>query len=341
MSYTLDKLDRQIIALLQRDGRMANVEIARELGVAEGTVRKRLERLAESGIIHITAVVNPSVLTAATPVFVGMEVELQRLDEAAAELAAMPEILRVAIVAGEYDIIVEAVLSSTDQLLPFLRDRLGVVPGVKDTETFQVLELAKWSTEWDIPQEVGNLKEPAASARVVTGGERAVPGPTGEQLSTGQAAKKGVGNRPMRTVADLLAFKGYDVWWVSPETTVYDALRLMSDRGVGAVIVLDGDRLAGVLSERDYARKVVLRGKASKDTRVSEIMSERVLTIEPDAPVEVCMRIMTDRHVRHLPVLDGKKLVGLISIGDVVNAIMAEQRYIIDQLRKYHQYDEP
>jgi DNA-binding Lrp family transcriptional regulator/predicted transcriptional regulator len=340
MAYTLDKLDRQIIVLLQRDGRMANVEVARELGVAEGTVRKRLERLAESGIIHVTAVVNPSVLTAATPVFVGLEVDLPRVNEVAAELAAMPEILRVAIVAGEYDIIVEAVLSSMDQLLPFLRDRLGVVPGVKDTETFQVLELAKWSTEWNIPQEVGQLKAPPPLPRVVTGGDTSVAGPSGRELSAGQAAK-GIGNRPMRTVADLLAFKGYDVWWVSPETTVYDALRLMSDRGVGAVIVLDGDRLAGVLSERDYARKVILHGKASKDTLVGEIMSQRVVTIGPDAPVEVCMRIMTDRHIRHLPVLDGEKLAGLISIGDVVNAIIAEQRYMIDQLRKYHQYDEP
>jgi len=105
--------------------------------------------------------------------------------------------------------------------------------------------------------------------------------------------------------------------------------------------VLDGERLAGVLSERDYARKVILHGKSSRDTLVREIMTDRVFTVQPDALVDVCMRLMTDHHIRHLPVLDGEKLAGMISIGDVVNAIIAEQRFVIDQLRAYREYGEP
>jgi DNA-binding Lrp family transcriptional regulator/predicted transcriptional regulator len=340
MSYTLDSLDRQVIALLQRDGRTPNVEIARELGVAEGTVRKRLERLIDSGIIHVTAVPNPSTLTAATPIFVGVEVEMPRLEEVAATLAAMPEVLRVAVVAGEYDIMIEAVLPSMDKLLPFLRDRVATIPGVKHTATFQVLELSKWSSDWSIPQEVGSLKAPARPARVVPSGAAMPTAPI--RLETPPTAPpKRVPNRSMRTAGDIVQFKGHDVWWVAPDTTVYDALALMSDRQVGAVLVLDGDRLVGVLSERDYARKVILHGKSSKETLVREIMTERVVTVPPDALVDVCMRIMTDQHFRHLPVVDGEKLVGVISIGDVVNAIIAEQRYVIDQLRAYRAWEEP
>jgi DNA-binding Lrp family transcriptional regulator/predicted transcriptional regulator len=340
MSYTLDTLDRQIIVLLQRDGRTPNVEIARELGVAEGTVRKRLERLTDSGIIHVTAVPNPSVLTAATPIFVGVEVEMPRLEEVATTLAAMPEVLRVAVVAGEYDIMIEAVLPSMDRLLPFLRDRVATIPGVKHTATFQVLELSKWSSDWSIPQEVGSLKTPPRPARVVPSGAAMPTAAYRPEPPPAEPPKRSAG-RSMRTAGDILQLKGHDVWWVSPETTVYDALGLMSDRGIGAVLVLEGDRLAGVLSERDYARKVILHGKSSRETPVREIMTGRVVTVQADALVEVCMRIMTDHHIRHLPVLDGEKLVGMISIGDVVNAIIAEQRFVIDQLRAYHEYGEP
>jgi DNA-binding Lrp family transcriptional regulator/predicted transcriptional regulator len=340
MSYTLDSLDRQIIALLQRDGRVSNVEIARELGIAEGTVRKRLERLIDSSIIHVGAVVNPGVLSAATPVFVGVEVELPRVEEVAAVLSAMPEVLRVAIVAGEYDIMLEAVLPSTDRLLPFLRDRVASIPGVKRTETFQVLELSKWSSDWSIPEEVGNLKSSPRPARAVPSGAAMPTAPLRREAPPAEGAKW-TANRPMRTAGDILQLKGHDVWWVSPETTVFEALELMSDRGIGAVLVLEGDRLVGVLSERDYARKVILHGKSSKETLVREIMTDRVVTVQPDTLVEVCMRIMTDHHIRHLPVIDGEKLAGMISIGDVVNAIIAEQRFVIDQLRAYRSYEEP
>jgi DNA-binding Lrp family transcriptional regulator/predicted transcriptional regulator len=340
MSYTLDSLDRQVIALLQRDGRMSNVEIARELGVAEGTVRKRLERLIDSGIIRVTAVVNPGVLSAATPVFVGVEVDLQRLEQVATALAGMPEVLRVAIVAGEYDIMLEAVLPAMDRLLPFLRDHVGAIPGVKHTATFQVLELAKWSSDWSIPEEVGATKSAPRPTRAVPPAAAMPTAPRQPETPPDEEIRR-TPSQPMRTASDILQVKGHDVWWVSPNTSVFDALELMSDRGIGAVLVLDGERLVGVLSERDYARKVILHGKSSKDTLVREIMSNHVVTVRPDALVDVCMRIMTDHHIRHLPVVDGDKVAGIISIGDVVNAIIAEQRFVIDQLRAYREYGEP
>jgi DNA-binding Lrp family transcriptional regulator/predicted transcriptional regulator len=340
MPYTLDNLDRQVIALLQRDGRTSNVEIARELGVAEGTVRKRLERLIESGIIRVTAVANPGVLSNATPVFVGVEVDLQRLEQVATALAGMPEVLRVAIVAGEYDIIIEAVLPAMDRLLPFLRDRVGAIPGVKHTATFQVLELAKWSSDWSIPEEVGAPKSAPRPARSEPSGAAMPTAPRQQETLHAEETKREP-NRPIRTANDILQVKGHDVWWISPDTSVFDALELMSDRRIGAVLVLDGDRLVGVLSERDYARKVILHGKTSKDTLVREIMTDRVVTVQPDALVDVCMRIMADHHIRHLPVVDGEKIAGMISIGDVVNAIIAEQRFVIDQLRAYREYGEP
>jgi DNA-binding Lrp family transcriptional regulator/CBS domain-containing protein len=339
MPYTLDSLDRQVIALLQRDGRTPNVEIARELGIAEGTVRKRLERLIDSGIIHVTAVANPGVLSNATPVFVGVEVDLQRLEQVAATLAGMPEVLRVAIVAGEYDIMLEAVLPAIDRLLPFLRDRVGTIPGVKHTATFQVLELAKWSSDWSIPEEVGTLKSASRPARAAPAGAAMPPAPRRLEPPSVEEPKQTT-NRPMRAAQDIMQVKGNDVWSVSPDTCVFDALELMSDRGIGAVLVLDGERLAGVLSERDYARKVILHGKSSKETLVREIMTDRVFTVQPDALVDVCMRLMTDHHIRHLPVVDGDRLLGMISIGDVVNAIIFEQRFVIDQLRAYQEYAE-
>jgi DNA-binding Lrp family transcriptional regulator/predicted transcriptional regulator len=326
--------------MLQFDGRVSNVEIARELGVAEGTVRKRLERLTGSGIIHVGAVVNPGALNAATPVFVGVEVELPRVEEVAATLSAMPEVLRVAVVAGEYDIIIEAVLPSVDRLLPFLRDRVASIPGVKRTETFQVLELSKWSSDWSIPEDIGALRNTPGPARVAPAGA-AMPTAPRRPAPPPAEGPKPPPNRPMRTAGDILQYKGHDVWWVTPDTTVFEALELMSDRKIGAVLVVDSDQLAGVLSERDYARKVILHGKSSKDTLVREIMTDRVVTVQADTLVEVCSRIMTDHHIRHLPVLDGETLAGMISIGDVVNAIIAEQRFVIDQLRAYRAWEEP
>jgi CBS domain-containing protein len=122
---------------------------------------------------------------------------------------------------------------------------------------------------------------------------------------------------------------------------VYEALQLMADKNAGAVLVLDDGELVGILSERDYARKVILKGRASRETPVREIMTEKVVCIHPDTLIEVCMELMTDKRIRHLPVCEDDRLVGVVSIGDVVNAIIAEQRYIISQLRAFHDYDLP
>jgi CBS domain-containing protein len=139
----------------------------------------------------------------------------------------------------------------------------------------------------------------------------------------------------MSFVTDVLKRKGRDVWTVSSDSTVYDALQEMADKNVGALMVVDGDNLVGVFSERDYARKIILHGKASKDTLVKEIMSSEVFWVGPDQTIGACMQLMTDKRVRHLPVLDGGRLVGVISIGDVVKAIISEQEFAIQQLEQY------
>jgi len=137
------------------------------------------------------------------------------------------------------------------------------------------------------------------------------------------------------TVARLLESKGNQVWSVSPDASVYAALQLMEEKGVGALLVLDGEELAGVMSERDYARKVILQGKSSRETPVRAIMSKKVYYVRPDQRIEECMAVMTQKAVRHLPVMEGEALVGIISIGDVVKAIISEQRFIIDQLEQF------
>lgn len=147
--------------------------------------------------------------------------------------------------------------------------------------------------------------------------------------------------RALRTVKDILEVKGYHVYSVEPDDTVFDALQLMADKNIGAVVVLEGGNLVGIMSERDYARKVILKGRASKDTPVREIMTEKVICVHPDTLIEVCMELVTDKHIRHLPVCDDDRLTGLVSIGDVVNAIIAEQRYMIGQLRAFHDYERP
>jgi len=139
----------------------------------------------------------------------------------------------------------------------------------------------------------------------------------------------------MKTVNQLLQGKGAEVWSVSPDITVYDALVLMAEKNVGAVLVLDGGRLVGIFSERDYARKVVLRGKSSKETPVREIMTSRVVYVRPEQSVEDCMALMTDKRIRHLPVLDRDRVIGVISIGDVVKSIISEQSFMIEQLENY------
>lgn len=139
----------------------------------------------------------------------------------------------------------------------------------------------------------------------------------------------------METVKELLAHKDSHIWSVTPESSVYDALSLMAEKGVGAVLVIENDELCGILSERDYARKVVLVDRASKSTLVSEIMTSRVVFVEPTQTVDDCMALMTDKRIRHLPVMDNNKVVGVLSIGDLVRAVIAEQQFVISQLENY------
>jgi CBS domain-containing protein len=142
-------------------------------------------------------------------------------------------------------------------------------------------------------------------------------------------------NLAMKTVRSLLQVKGYDVWTIAPDASVYEALRVMDDKNVGALLVLEGDKLAGVISERDYARKVVLKGRSSVATPVRDIMTADVISVRPDQTVEECMALMTDKRIRHLPVLADGRLIGLISIGDVVKSIITEQGFMIEQLTSY------
>ncbi len=140
----------------------------------------------------------------------------------------------------------------------------------------------------------------------------------------------------MTIVNQLLRVKGRDIWSVSPETSIYDALKLMRDMNIGAVLVLDEGEVAGIFSERDYARKVVLRAKSSKETPVKEAMTVNVFGVRTDQPIETCMALMTDKHIRHLPVLThDNELVGMISIGDVVKALLSEKDIIITHLEDY------
>jgi CBS domain-containing protein len=145
----------------------------------------------------------------------------------------------------------------------------------------------------------------------------------------------------MRTVGQLLDGKGRDIWSVSPEDSVLDALKLMAEKNVGAVLVLSAGNLRGILSERDFARRVALEGIAPHDTRVWEIMTERVICVRTDQAIAECMRLMTDKRIRHLPVLDSNQLVGVISIGDVVKAIITEQEAIIEGFKDYMWGTEP
>jgi CBS domain-containing protein len=139
----------------------------------------------------------------------------------------------------------------------------------------------------------------------------------------------------MKTVTQLLRAKGHDVLSISPETPVFDALQVMAEKNVGALLVLEESRLVGIFTERDYARKVILKGKSSKEIPVREIMSSHVLYVRPNQTIDDCMALMTDKRVRHLPVMDEERLIGLISIGDVVKAIISEQEFLIEQLQNY------
>jgi CBS domain-containing protein len=139
----------------------------------------------------------------------------------------------------------------------------------------------------------------------------------------------------MKTVRNILDTKGHDVWCIGPEDTVFDALRLMAEKEVGSLMVMDGARIAGLISERDYARKIVLLGRTSPNTLVKEIMTSHVAYTHLEQPIEECMAVMTDKRIRHLPVMEERKLVGIISIGDLVKAIIADQKFIIEQLERY------
>lgn len=139
----------------------------------------------------------------------------------------------------------------------------------------------------------------------------------------------------MTTVRTLLEGKGRAIYSVEPQAAVLDAIRLMAEHHVGALAVMRGAALEGIVSERDYARKVILRGRSSADTPVRDIMSAPVLTVALDTTVQACMQLMTERHVRHLPVVDGARVIGMISIGDLVKAVIAEQQAHIEQLESY------
>jgi CBS domain-containing protein len=139
----------------------------------------------------------------------------------------------------------------------------------------------------------------------------------------------------MESVSQLLQDKGGGVLSVTPGTSVFDALKLMAEKNVGALLVMEGGALRGIMSERDYARKVILLGKSSQDIAVRDIMSDKVVTVSPAQTVDECMALMTDRRIRHLPVVDNGRVTGVLSIGDLVKAVIAEQQQTIQQLESY------
>jgi CBS domain-containing protein len=144
--------------------------------------------------------------------------------------------------------------------------------------------------------------------------------------------------KPMQTsypISSILFHKTTALWSIAPEATVFDAIKLMAEKNIGALLVLSGGRLAGLFTERDYARKIVLHGKNSKQTQIFEILPKETLTVTPDDSVEDCMKLMTENRVRHLPVMEGPNVVGIISIGDLVNWIISTQNAAIEQMEQY------
>ena len=136
-------------------------------------------------------------------------------------------------------------------------------------------------------------------------------------------------------IREILHNKGGTVWTISPEATVLDAIHMMADKNIGALLVTKGDKLIGIISERDYTRKVILKGRASKDTPVRDILSGHIIHVSPEHSVDECLRLMTEHRVRHLPVMEGQKIVGVVSIGDLVNWIISAQSSTIHQLETY------
>jgi CBS domain-containing protein len=137
------------------------------------------------------------------------------------------------------------------------------------------------------------------------------------------------------TVARLLSTKGHDLWSIAPDATVYDAIALMAEHGIGALLVMDGEQLLGIVTERDYARKVILQDRSSRDTPVSTIMSKDIQTVRPDHSIEACMALMTEKRIRHLPVVQDGRVIGILSIGDLVKFIIADRETLIEQLEGY------
>lgn len=139
----------------------------------------------------------------------------------------------------------------------------------------------------------------------------------------------------MTRVKDILDVKGREIWSIGPDASVYDAMKHMADKGVGSLMVMESGKLIGLISERDYARKVILKGRSSRTTQVREIMTADVLYAQPEQNIEECMALMTEKRVRHLPVIEQDRLVGVISIGDLVKSIITEQKFVIEQLERY------
>ncbi len=143
----------------------------------------------------------------------------------------------------------------------------------------------------------------------------------------------------MKMVKDILKKPGHKIWSVSPTTTAYEALELMAEKNIGALLVFENDHLVGIFSERDYERKVILKGKASKDTPVSELMTRQVFYVDPENTLGECMVLMTSKHIRHLPVFDSNRITGIITLGDVVKEIVSEQESTIKNLHDFMSYD--
>jgi len=139
----------------------------------------------------------------------------------------------------------------------------------------------------------------------------------------------------MKKVRDILEVKGRAVWSIEPAASVFDALKIMAEKEVGALVVLEGSKVVGIISERDYARKVILHGRSSPTTLVNEIMTTRVAYAQPQQNIDECMAIMTEKRIRHLPVMEENNLLGVISIGDLVKSFITEQQFIIEQLERY------
>jgi len=139
----------------------------------------------------------------------------------------------------------------------------------------------------------------------------------------------------MRRVKRILENKGHDIWSIEPSASVYDAIHLLAEKQIGALLVMKKEQLVGIFSERDYARQIILKDRSSEDTKVEEIMTKKVLQVQPNDEIGDCMALMTEKRIRHLPVVEDKKVVGMISIGDLVRAVIAEQQSTISNLEKY------